>query len=222
MSLSKLVATLCLLMLTATLLMRRGNADRIPKGVPLQNFPQTLGPWAGKDQPLQDYVLDVLGKGVFLNRVYVRERSMNPAGAAADDVSVGLFIGYFPTQRTGQAIHSPQNCLPGAGWTFVTSGVTALPSQGPKPVRVGEYLITNGEMRDVVLYWYRTHGRSLASDYAAKWYTLTDSILMQRTDSALVRVIAPLGKGEDPQAGHQRAVDFAARMNAQLGPYLPD
>ena len=34
---------------------------------------------------------------------------------------VSLFIGYFPTQRTGQSIHSPQNCLPGAGWTFASS-----------------------------------------------------------------------------------------------------
>ncbi len=222
MSLSKLIATLCLLVLTASLLIRRGNADRIPQGVPLQAFPQILGPWEGTDQPLQEYVLDVLGKGVFLNRVYVRKRSMNPADAAADTASVGLFIGYFPTQRTGQAIHSPQNCLPGAGWTFVSHGVTTLPNQQGPPVRVGEYVITNGEMRDIVLYWYRAHGRSVASDYAAKWYTLEDSILMQRTDSALVRVITPLGKGEDAQAGHQRAVDFAARMNAQLGPYLPD
>ena len=55
---------------------------------------------------------------------------------------IGLFIGYFPTQRTGVTIHSPKNCLPGAGWTFESSQYVNLNDANGKAHRVGEYIIS--------------------------------------------------------------------------------
>jgi EpsI family protein len=138
-----------------------------------------------------------------------------------------LFIGYFATQRTGQSIHSPQNCLPGAGWTFQESGVAEL--IGPagkdgagKKVRVGEYLIVNGGSTQEVLYWYQMHGRSIAGDYAAKLYTLADSIRYGRTDAALVRIITPVVAGEQRAEAHARAVAFAEQILPLLPEYVPN
>jgi len=50
--------------------------------------------------------------------------------------------------------------------------------------------------RQLVLYWYQTHGRIIASEYSAKPYMVLDSIRMNRTDAALVRVITPLDRSE--------------------------
>ncbi len=208
-----------LLLAAAFVLHARGDVDRVPHSEPLDEMPRNIGVWSGTDIPLDAEVLAVLGKGVFLNRDY---SPLEAARGSADAAPVGLFIGYFPTQRTGQSIHSPQNCLPGAGWVFESSGVTQLNASEGKPVEVGEYIISNGTSRAEVLYWYRSHGRSIANDYKAKLYTLADSIRYSRTDAALVRVVTPVALGEPPARAHQRAVDFANHMEPLLPAFIPN
>jgi EpsI family protein len=206
---------------TAVLLKVRGDIDRVPPSRPLSELPSTIGPRTAINIPLNADVLEVLGKGDFLNRQYEAPRYA-PGLSMTDRVPVGLFIGYFPTQRTGQSIHSPQNCLPGAGWTFDSSGVIVLTDPAGKQYTVGEYLISNGGSTEEVLYWYRVHGRSIANDYKAKLYTLADSIRYSRTDAALVRVITPLEPGEDRIIARQRVVGFAEAIVALLPAYVPD
>jgi EpsI family protein len=203
----------------AILLHVRGDVDRVPASRPLDQMPIIVGSRIATDSPLDEEVLQVLGKGIFLNRVYKAPEGVSIPGAAAP---IGLFIGYFPTQRTGQSIHSPQNCLPGAGWSFLSSGVTELSSPSGKKYQVGEYLISDGRSTQEVLYWYRVHGRSVANDYKAKLYTLVDSIRYSRTDAALIRVITPVLAGEDKAAAHNRAVNFADQIVPVLPAYIPD
>jgi EpsI family protein len=206
-----------LLMTGAALVLRaRGNVDRVPASAPLAGLPETIGSWTGRDLPIAPTVLEVLGKGSFLNRIYTPPAPTQPP--------VMLFIAYFPTQRTGQAIHSPQNCLPGSGWTFVSSGVTDLADPTGKRYQVGEYVISDGKSKQEVLYWYRSHGRSIANDYTAKLYTLTDSIRLNRTDAALIRVVTPVAanQGDAQRLAHLRAVAFAEQVVPLLPPYIPD
>lgn len=213
---------LCLLGGTATLIQVRGDRDRVPPSTPITQFPSTIGRWSSTDVPINQDVLDVLGKGVFLNRIYTSTAPSSSGASAADAGSIGLFIGYFPTQRTGQSIHSPQNCLPGSGWTFESSGTTDITDDQGKTIRVGEYVISDGNSKDEVLYWYRAHGRSIASDYAAKLYTLVDSIRYSRTDAALVRVVTALRPGESRESAHERAVSFVKQTSPLLPAYVPD
>ncbi len=217
---------LCLLGGTAALINVRGDQDRVPSSTPLSQFPSRIGVWSSTDVPIHQDVLDVLGKGFFLNRIYTETASVSPAtvspATTAGADSIGLFIGYFPTQRTGQSIHSPQNCLPGSGWTFESSGTTDITDDVGKMIRVGEYVISDGTSKDEVLYWYRAHGRSMASDYAAKFYTLLDSIRYSRTDAALVRVVTTMRPGESRQAAHDRAVNFVKETSPLLPAYVPD
>ena len=213
---------LCLLGGTATMIHVRGDQDRVPKSTPLSQFPATVGRWSSTNVPINQDVLDVLGKGFFLNRVYTATGPVSIGGRTADPGSIGFFIGYFPTQRTGQSIHSPQNCLPGSGWTFESSGTTDITDAGGKTIRVGEYVISDGTTRDEVLYWYRAHGRSIASDYAAKLYTLADSIRYSRTDAALVRVVTAIRPGESRESAHDRAVSFVQQTSPLLPAYIPD
>jgi EpsI family protein len=214
-----------LLIVAATAVLHaRGDVDRVPPSENLSLFPGTIGPWTATDFPLDDETLQVLGKGFFLNRVYSPAATPNPSGSGdpVEGAPISLFIGYFPTQRTGQSIHSPQHCLPGAGWVFDVSGVTQLKGPNGNQIEVGEYVISNGPVRQEVLYWYQSHGRSIASDYKAKVYTIADSIRYGRTDAALVRIITPVRPGEDRAEAHRRVVTFAEQVNPLLPAFIPN
>ena len=188
---------------TVLLLHARGNSDLIPVSEPLSQFPRTIAGWTGSDVQIDQETLDVLGAGDFLSRVYSQQGQALP---------IGLFIGYFPTQRTGVTIHSPKHCLPGAGWVFESSQYVDLNDANGKAHRVGEYIIGNGESRQFVIYWYQAHGRSVANEYMAKIYMVTDAMRLNRTDGALVRVITPIGPEEDTSAARARAEAFTAQL----------
>jgi EpsI family protein len=207
-----------LLAATFSALRLRGDTDRVPATPPLSLLPQTIGARTAQDYPLDSETLEVLGDGRFLNRVY---SSVGPMGQPAE-APVSLFIGYFPTQRSGQSIHSPQNCLPGAGWAFLSSQVINLPTADGRPYPVGEYLIGNAGQKQVVLYWYLAHGRSVASDYLAKAYMMLDAVRWNRTDGALVRIVTPVGQNESLESAQQRAVQFAGQVTPLLPRFIPN
>ena len=122
------------------------------------DLPLAAGWWRGYDAPpLADDVLAQLGVDDYFTREYV-----NAAG-----MPVGLYVGYYASQRQGDTIHSPQNCLPGAGWQTVETGVADL-QLGGRDVRVNQFLIQKGLDRQVVLYWYQGRGRVVANEYGTR------------------------------------------------------
>jgi EpsI family protein len=207
-----------ILVSTIFVLQGRGDVDQVPFSEPLRLMPQSFGPWTAQDVPLTDDTLEVLGKGDFLNRIYTFQ---SPNGA--DRVpAISLFIGYFASQRTGQTMHSPQNCLPGAGWTFESQKYTTIQDINGKDYKVGEYVISNGDIRQFVIYWYQAHGRSVPNEYIAKGYMVTDAIRMNRTDGALVRVITQILPSESLDAAEARAIHFTQQMAPELPRFIPN
>ncbi len=211
-----------LLLATAFVLQSRGDTDRVPPSEPLSRMPESFGAWTARDLPLDDATLDVLGKGDFLNRVYTAPSNPSLQQGSlllrpAPEAPISLFIGYFATQRTGQTMHSPQHCLPGPGWTFHSQKYVDIKDVNGKAYKVGEYIISNGETKQFVIYWYQAHGRSVPNEYLAKLYMVTDAIRTNRTDGALVRVITPILPNEPLQAAEDRATHFTQ----QMAPYLP-
>lgn len=231
MNLSRFLLVSTMMAGTAAMLFSRSAVDQVPDSIPLELLPHQIEDRHAVDIPIAPATLELLGHGRFLNRLYANRQDTGvvnssaeptPAARGQSAIPVSLFIGYFPTQRTGQAIHSPQNCLPGAGWTFESSKTTMLTAGNGKQYQVGEYVITDGTQKQEVLYWYRAHGRSIASDYRAKLYMLLDAIRFNRTDGALIRVITPMVPGEPDKAAHTRAADFAGQVAAMLPAYIPD
>jgi EpsI family protein len=198
---------------TGLLLHLRADTDQNPPSEPLSQIPAVIGGWNGSDQPIDQETRNVLGAGDFLSRIYFQQ----PASAP-----VSLFVAYFPTQRTGQTIHSPKHCLPGAGWVFESSNYADLADAAGKTHRVGEYVIANNGSRQFVIYWYQAHGRSVASEYMAKIYMVIDAMRMNRTDGALIRVITPLASSENLPAAKQRAESFAMQLAPLLPRFVPD
>jgi EpsI family protein len=158
---------------------------------PLQNLPSTIAGWTSQEMPIEPRIVTASRVDDYLNRLY-RQESSDALNAASD---VGLYVGYYASQRAGDSVHSPKNCLPGAGWQPVSASRIALPLLHGAPAEVNLYIVENEQQRFVVLYWYQSHGRIIASEYQAKFYTVRDAILLHRTDSALVRITVPVEGG---------------------------
>jgi EpsI family protein len=129
-----------------------------------------------------------------------------------------VYVGYYESQTQGKTIHSPKNCLPGAGWEPLESAPVQLAlSTGPVPVN--RYLIANDNQRALVLYWYQGRGRISANEYLVKWELLRDATLRRRTDEALVRVIVPIrGTEEEAEALARRVAERLATEVSKLVP----
>jgi EpsI family protein len=204
--------TAALLASTALLLYARNRTEILAPRQPLASFPRTLGDWTSSDVPISQEVRDILGPGDFLLRDYQE---------TANAADVDLFIAYFPSQRSGDAIHSPKNCLPGAGWVPVRSDRITIAVPGHSPFLANRYLIAKGENRQLVLYWYLAHDRAVASEYAAKFYLVADSIRERRSDGSLIRVTTALANNESLESAQQRLVALAGDVIPLASRYVP-
>ncbi len=172
----------------------------------LSTFPLALGSWRSTgDVPFTGAIESILGVDEYVNRVYVN--------ATGD--SVGLYVGYYQIQRQGAAIHSPLNCLPGAGWQPLSQDRTTLgDSSGPFVNRV---VVQKGEVQQVVYYWYQSYGRIVASEYWSKFYLVSDSVTKRRSDAALVRVVVPIRPtAADHDTSSAPAIGFASLVASSV------
>ena len=192
------------------------NARReyVPPTRPLHSLAQSLDGWTMvKEWPVEPEVQAVLKADDTLSRHYLRNDV--PQGA-------GLFVAFFKTQRAGVAPHSPKNCLPGNGWVAEKSTVIPIPVPGrAEPVEANYYVIQRGDNKSVVVYWYQSHGRTVADEYKAKFYVMSDAIRLNRTDTALVRVTVAVGPGGQ-QAAEQAALQFVRDSYGPLAEILPN
>jgi EpsI family protein len=170
----------------------------------LGEMPLEIADWRGYDAaPLADDVVATLGVDDYINRKY--ERAGTP---------IALYIGYYPSQRSGETIHSPQNCLPGAGWLPVASDRQRI-SMGSTSAVVTRYEIVKGLDRQVVLYWYQGRGRIVAGEYANKAWLMLDAARSGRSNGGLVRLITPVTTTPD------KALSELSSFASALLPYLP-
>jgi len=198
---------------TTVLLYARSDREKTRSSESLDQVPRIISGRNGSDLRIDPTILEVLGPGQYLSRIYP-----DPQGSPPID----LFIGYFPSQRTGNSIHSPKNCLPGSGWEFVSSNYTSILATDGKRYNVGEYVIAHGAAKDFVVYWYHAHGRSVADEYRARIYMVADAIRLNRTDGSLIRVITPISPTEEVASARVRATAFVAELAPQLHRYIPD
>jgi EpsI family protein len=110
--------------------------------------------------------------------------------------------------------------MPGSGWTLLGESRQAIPVGSQDPIQVKRVTIQKGLDRQLVLYWYQSHGRVIPSEYTGKIYMVVDAISMHRTDAALVRVITPLGESSE-NAAERRAVSFVQQLFPLLSAYIP-
>jgi EpsI family protein len=175
---------------------------------PLSDLPLELSGWRGHaSAPFDDDIVATLGVDDYINRWYER-----------DGVPISLYVGYYASQRSGDTIHSPQNCLPGAGWVPTDVARQQL-TIGNDSVVVTRYEIAKGLKRQVVLYWYQGRGRVVAGEYAQKAWLMFDAARYGRSDGGLVRLISPVITS--PETSLRDISAFAVALLPHLQDALP-
>ena len=137
------------------------------------------------------------------------------------DPGYSVYVGYYDYQVQGKTIHSPRNCLPGAGWEQVESDVRMVQTaEGTFPVN--RFVLANAGQQAVVYYWYQGRGRVESSEYRVKWNLLRDAALTGRTEEALVRIVIPVDarrvRGADAKAAYAEADAIGMSKAAELIP----
>jgi exosortase D (VPLPA-CTERM-specific) len=178
------------------------------------DYPMQLGRWSGRLESMDGVYLDALKLDDYLMADY----------ASPERQSVNLYIAYYNSQRKGEAVHSPRSCLPGGGWQMEDFGQRTLEGirVGGTPLEVDRALITLGDQRELVYYWFQQRGRVITNEFAVKWYLFWDALTRHRTDGALVRLITALPPGGDPSTADRRLVDLAGRVAPTLPRYVPN
>ena len=179
-------------MLAAGVLLVNGTDTQqsVPLRAPLAStIPAAMAGYSGRDLEIPMEEVRVAGVTDYLFRVYERPKAEVVA-------PITLYVGYYASQARGRTIHSPRNCLPGAGWEALAAQREVLSTpDGPRVVN--RYLIQRGDERALVLYWYQGRGRTEANEYAVKWDLLRDAALRGRSEEALVRVLVPVTTSEE-------------------------
>jgi EpsI family protein len=209
----KLIALTAELALQAAFYYGGPNSERVPQGRPLAELSAQVQGWSmEREQSVDSGTQVVLKADDLLSRVYAN----GSRGESAD-----LFIAYFRSQRTGQTAHSPKNCLPGNGYEPLATGYLTVRVPGRDgPVRINRDVVARGDDKRIVLYWYQSGRRVIASEYEAKLWLTLDSIRYRRSDTALVRVVVPVGPAGD-DAATRSGVDFIRGLFPLLGPLIP-
>ena len=185
--------------------------EEAPPVAPLVQLPGRLGGWqAAEDVELDPETARILHPDDYLLRVYRTQ---------AGDQSASLFVAYFRSQRTGHAPHTPQNCLPGHGWTPEVREQFAMAIPGGASVEVNRLLVAKNEERSIVLYWYQTPTRVVADEYRARLQLLLDSMRHGRSDTALVRIVVQVLGNE--QAATQAAISLASHAHVAIRRHIP-
>ena len=190
------------------------NDEVAPPHRAFRDFPLALGEWQGKLGSVDPEVLASLNLSDYFIADF--QRPSSPA-------SVDMYVAYFDRQRIGASAHSPSNCIPGGGWRIMDSSVRVLPlpwRHDGERLKVSRITIAKGGQKALVYYWFDERGRDLTEVNEVKWNLLRDSLLVHRTDGALIRIVS--GVGEDgEEAAESRMMSFIETLNPVLLGFMP-
>ncbi len=196
-----------LLLLGGTLAASNTMSRRVPEPLhfPLESIGRQIAGFEGTDNPaLPPGTVHSLNATSYLTRTYRR-------GSLALDV----FVAFYSSQRAGESMHSPKHCLPGSGWEISSYGSTRIPA-GERVFTVNQYVITHEGERQVVLYWYQSKGRIIASEYEGKLLLARDALLERSTAASIVRIVVP-DNAAAIEAGRSLASGLIPELQRCLG-----
>jgi EpsI family protein len=172
------------LMMGCFLQWRSHRQEALPLAAPLTSVLASAEGYNVTNHVISPEEQQVAAMTDYMARTYRRDSS----------VVFATFVAYYDSQTQGKTIHSPRNCLPGAGWEILSGGIRTV-FLGRRPREVNRYILQNGRATAVAYYWYQGRGRVTASEYRVKWNLLRDAATIGRTEEALVRIIVPLRGG---------------------------
>jgi len=186
---------------------------------PIAGVLPTIEGYTVSNQRLDTAEQRIAGMSNYVARAFVRDSA----------VAFTTLVSYYDRQTHGKSIHSPRNCLPGAGWEIMNGGVRALLVDGERR-SVNRYILRNGVATAIAYYWYQGRGRVTASEYEVKWNLLRDAALEGHTEEALVRVVVYVPRNDStavradaiPPASDSLATSVAERLVHEVDAILPN
>lgn len=179
----------------------------VPPVRPMASLADSIQGLRGRDIVIDSVERQVAGMSDYVLREY----------SADSTVAFSVYLGYYDRQVQGKTIHSPRNCLPGAGWEILQSSPLPLTTT-PIPARINRVLLANKGVKALVYYWYQGRGRVESSEYKVKWDLLRDAALHGRTEETLVRIVVPVAMTRvTDTVGTQRAIAAADSVAARVG-----
>jgi exosortase D (VPLPA-CTERM-specific) len=179
-------------------------------------FPRAIGDWEqiGEPQRLEDSVAEVLAADDYRSIVLAR---------TANEPQVGLFMAWYADQSQG-GVHSPEICLPGAGWEIAWLERTDIASAMgyDRSFNINRAIIQKGEVRMMVYYWFQQGERRVAWDFAAKFFLMLDGVTTGSTDGALIRLTTIINNGETEADAEARLTDVLQALRAPLPRFIPE
>lgn len=211
-SILRIIIASTFMFLTFFCLRYMSHGENIEPNKSFSTFPKQMGDWVGEEKYFDQRIYDKLGVDDSIICSYRNQ----------DGHTIELYIGFYQRQRQGVLIHSPKNCMPGAGWNFVKTRKAAINIGNPnhKTIVVNNILLQKGSKKEIMFYWFQGRGRFLTSEYAQKIYLVLDSITKRRTDEAFVRIISPVFK-EDEESTLKHLENFTKLLIPLLQEYLP-
>jgi len=181
-----------------TYILRYRNPE--PAGIPrLDLIPESVNGYRSESFRMSEDALKVLGSDTTLARVYHRGRR-----------ELEFFMGFFRKQHKNSQIHSPKHCYPGSGWDIIRENHIQLePGERVFPAR--SLLISDGETKRFVIYWFNINGRSVTNEFALKWHQLKFSLLGRTQAAAFIRFSVILPPAEEEKARNE-LIELAERI----------
>jgi EpsI family protein len=193
-----------------------GHGEAVALSRPFWQYPNEIEAWSGYDVRLTQAIADKAGVTSYMYRIFAR--------AEKRALPVHLYVGFYESQKHGEMIHSPKNCLPGNGWFIEERDRMVLDVPPYEPFEVNKFIIANGIERQLVLYWYQqAGGRVVTNEYLGRVHLVVDALTKNRTDAALIRIIVPMADTEEASidASTREAVAFLQASYPELMRFLP-
>lgn len=190
------------------------NTNQIAR-VSFSHFPRQLGEWRqqGSSRQLSSAVERTLAADDYHSASFSR----------GDDQAAVEFFSAWYTDQTKGGVHSPEICMPSAGWEIAWLEQSDLTETmgWDTPFLINRAVIQKGESRMMVFYWFDQKGRKIAWDMAAKYWLLVDGVRTGRTDGALVRLTSPILPGESDSVAEARLMNMLREVVGPLPKFIP-
>ena len=178
-------------------------------------FPQKFGDWQQVGNAQQ---LDTSIEAQLKADDYWLVSLQNPDESA----TVELFMAWYDDQSRG-GVHSPEVCLPGAGWEIAWLERSDIASQmaSDTPFEINQAIIQRGESRLMVFYWFQQRERRIAWDLAAKFWLMVDGIKTGRTDGSIIRLTTPILENESDSDANARLLSALKEIEKPIDRFIP-
>jgi len=189
---------LTLLLLSATLGASVWSDHRPPAvlAAPINSINTQIGGWTSVgNQRLGDTIVASLNATSYLSRTYRKDRT-----------ELDVFMAFYEHLRAGESMHSPKYCLPGGGWEFSDFKTVRL-TNGEREAKINRAIVRRGAERQLLLYWYQSEPRVIASEYQSKFFLVWDGLVRGNLGGSIVRVMVP-----DLPGAEEAGLAFATQL----------